>query len=136
MVGNESPKEAPTQRSERSRLAGKYRVEDDQIQIDPQPHDCDYETAPMGKKWCHYSRTVIVCAYGPCRVEGDTNTWLRTPEYFILHNGDRIHPVACQAIDDKYRMQLISGWIEVLATDVAKTEPDKKIFVIWNKVQE
>ena len=33
-------------------------------------------------------------------------------------------------------MQLLGGWVDVLATDVAKTEPDKKIFVIWNKVQE
>jgi hypothetical protein len=23
----------------------------------PIPHDCDYQTAPLGKKWCHYEGT-------------------------------------------------------------------------------
>jgi|ERR1700731_905017 hypothetical protein len=29
------------------------------ITVEPKPHDCDYQTAPLGKKWCHYTGIVL-----------------------------------------------------------------------------
>jgi hypothetical protein len=36
----------------------KYKVADSNVAIDKQPHDCEYDTAPLGNKHCHYEAQV------------------------------------------------------------------------------
>jgi hypothetical protein len=36
----------------------KYNVSDDRVIIERKPYDCEWETAPLGAKHCHYERTV------------------------------------------------------------------------------
>jgi hypothetical protein len=69
--------------SPEEKYANKYGVKPEQVTIQKQPHDCEYETAPLGKKNCHYEQvvtTVLVTAdiYGKAIVsydDGKTKTW-------------------------------------------------------------
>ena len=36
----------------------KYELADEKVIIDRKPHDCEWETAPLGAKHCHYDKAV------------------------------------------------------------------------------
>jgi hypothetical protein len=36
----------------------RYGVSPDRVHIDPKPRDCDFMTAPLGSKGCHYDEVV------------------------------------------------------------------------------
>ena len=36
----------------------KYALADEEVIIDRKPHDCEWETAPLGAKHCHYEKVV------------------------------------------------------------------------------
>ena len=44
--------------SEAAWLAVKYEVQYDHVNIEPLPHDCEYDAVPYGKKYCHYEEVV------------------------------------------------------------------------------
>jgi hypothetical protein len=37
-----------------------YDVDSDHVYISDKPHDCEWDTAPMGNKLCHYEKSVSV----------------------------------------------------------------------------
>lgn len=37
----------------------RYRVSTDKVHVDAKPRDCDFITAPLGSKGCHYDASVI-----------------------------------------------------------------------------
>jgi hypothetical protein len=50
--------------SEQQRYAGKYDLKPEQVTIEKKPHDCDYQTSPLGNKNCHYERTISTVLTG------------------------------------------------------------------------
>jgi hypothetical protein len=38
------------------KYAVEYMVDTNQVVIEPKPHDCEWDTAPLGSKHCHYDR--------------------------------------------------------------------------------
>ena len=42
----------------------RYSVDSGKIQTQKRPHDCDFLTAPMGNKDCHYERQVDTVRWG------------------------------------------------------------------------
>jgi hypothetical protein len=41
-------------------LAEQYKVSKDKVIIQPKPHGCDFDDAPLGNKHCHYEKSVDV----------------------------------------------------------------------------
>ena len=52
-------------------LSFKYWIPPDKIFVDAEPHDCDYNRAPLGDKGCHYA-PVVVAENGFGRFGGNT----------------------------------------------------------------
>lgn len=66
---------------EKERLASKYRVSQDHVVIEPKPHGCDFEDAPLGSKHCHYERVVDAERECPsCRVTSVYVSWRKVEE--------------------------------------------------------
>jgi hypothetical protein len=41
-------------------LSSKYNVPVERVSIQPKPHGCDFDDAPLGNKHCHYEKHVSV----------------------------------------------------------------------------
>ena len=41
------------------------------VSLTPKPHDCEFLTAPIGEKHCHYEASVAVINNNPKRIEID-----------------------------------------------------------------
>lgn len=41
-------------------FAAQYGVPVSSVSVLSQPHDCQFETAPIGEKWCHYEHATSV----------------------------------------------------------------------------
>jgi len=68
---------------EKQRLAEEYRVNQDQVSVEPKPHGCDFDDAPLGNKHCHYEKVVDVeraCPGRDCRVTGVYESWKKVDE--------------------------------------------------------
>jgi hypothetical protein len=58
-----------------------YDVESSKIQYDKEPHDCEFLTAPLGNKHCHYERSVATLRWAtsttglPIASFDDGKTW-------------------------------------------------------------
>jgi len=39
--------------------ATEYRLPSQKVTIDKKPHDCEYNAAPYGNKYCHYEVTIL-----------------------------------------------------------------------------
>ena len=66
--------------TEKQRLAGKYKVSEDKVFIEPEPHGCDFDDAPLGNKHCHYEKVVETkkaCPAPDCQVTGVYVSWRR-----------------------------------------------------------
>jgi hypothetical protein len=46
------------------RYAAQYHVSYDQVTVDKQPHDCEWLTAPLGDKNCHYDAEARIIRTG------------------------------------------------------------------------
>ena len=68
---------------ERDRLASKYGIAKENVIIDPKPHGCDFDDAPLGNKHCHYEKVVEperACPGPDCRVTGVYVSWRKVEE--------------------------------------------------------
>jgi hypothetical protein len=69
--------------TEKQRLAHQYHVSQDKIVVEPRPHGCDFDDAPLGNKHCHYEKVVDTERVYPgaeCRVTGVYESWHRVDE--------------------------------------------------------
>ena len=46
-------------------------------------------------------------------------------EYIVLRSGQRLHVTGYQLLDDKYRLQLQGGWLDVQTAAVVSIEPEE-----------
>jgi hypothetical protein len=68
---------------ENEKLADKYNIKQDQVVIQPKPHGCDFDDAPLGNKHCHYEEVVDVgrvCDDPKCQVTGVHVSWRKVEE--------------------------------------------------------
>ena len=68
---------------EADRLADQYHVPKDKIVIEPKPHGCDFDDAPLGNKHCHYEKSVDVargCPAPDCQVAAVYVSWKKVDE--------------------------------------------------------
>jgi hypothetical protein len=56
---------------DRDKLADKYQIPADRIYIQPKPHGCAYNDAPLGDKHCHYEKHVTVYSKDGLVIEKD-----------------------------------------------------------------
>lgn len=40
------------------RYSVEYRTDQDKVHVEPKPHDCDFDKAPLGDKECHFKKVV------------------------------------------------------------------------------
>jgi hypothetical protein len=65
------------------RLAEQYSVSKDKIIVEPKPHGCDFDDAPLGNKHCHYEKSVDVtraCPSPGCQVTAVYVSWRKIEE--------------------------------------------------------
>jgi hypothetical protein len=65
---------------EKTKLSDEYHVPQAQVFVEPKPHGCDFEDAPLGNKHCHYEKEVNVqraCGGPDCRVTAVYEGWHR-----------------------------------------------------------
>jgi hypothetical protein len=68
---------------EAEQLAGQYHVSKDKVVIQPKPHGCDFDDAPLGNKHCHYEKSMDVerdCPSSDCRVLAVYVSWRKVEE--------------------------------------------------------
>jgi hypothetical protein len=68
---------------EKDRLELQYHVSQDNIVIEPKPHGCDFDDAPLGNKHCHFEKHVDVeraCPGPDCRVTSVYVSWRKVDE--------------------------------------------------------
>jgi len=59
----------------------RYNVPYEQVTLNKKPHDCEYETAPLGNKNCHYEKEISAVRVGtstdhrPIWSADDGKTW-------------------------------------------------------------
>jgi len=59
---------------EQERIAQEYHISKDKVIIEPKPHGCDFDDAPLGNKHCHYEK--VVNADRACPSCGVTNVYV------------------------------------------------------------
>jgi hypothetical protein len=68
---------------EKERLANEYSVSQDKVFIEPKPHGCDFDDAPLGNKHCRYEKQVDVeraCPGPDCKVTVVYVGWRKVEE--------------------------------------------------------
>ena len=63
---------------EKQQLAEQYHISKDAVFIEPKPHGCDFDDAPLGNKHCHYEKVIDAdkaCAGLDCRVKAVYVSW-------------------------------------------------------------
>jgi len=68
---------------EADRIADQYHVAADKVVIDPTPHGCDYNDAPLGEKHCHFEKDLNVvreCEQPNCKVRAVYVSWRKVSE--------------------------------------------------------
>ena len=69
--------------TEKERLAQEYHVSQDAIVIEPKPHGCAYDDAPLGNKHCHFEKFVDVqrtCPGSDCPATSVYVGWRKVEE--------------------------------------------------------
>lgn len=69
--------------SDQTKLASEYGVTEDHVFVQPKPHGCDFDDAPLGNKHCHYEKHVEVeraCPGPDCRVTSVYVSWSKIDE--------------------------------------------------------
>ena len=68
---------------EADQLARQHHVSKDKVIIQPQPHGCDFDDAPLGNKHCHYQKSVDVertCPGPNCEATAVYVSWRKVEE--------------------------------------------------------
>jgi hypothetical protein len=68
---------------EKTQLAQEYKIAEDKVVVEPKPHGCDFDDAPLGNKHCHYEKSVDVervCPGPDCKVTGVYVSWSKVEE--------------------------------------------------------
>lgn len=68
---------------EKQRIADQYKITEDKVFLEPKPHGCDFDDAPLGNKHCHYEKVVDVeraCPGPDCQVTGVYVSWRKAEE--------------------------------------------------------
>lgn len=68
---------------EKKRLADEYKITQDKVFVEPKPHGCDFDDAPLGSKHCHYEKVVQTekaCDGPDCRVTAVYESWKKVEE--------------------------------------------------------
>ena len=69
---------------EQEKLADEYHISKQNVVVEPKPHGCDFDDAPLGNKHCHYEKAVDVqrapCGGSDCKVTEVYVSWRRVEE--------------------------------------------------------
>jgi hypothetical protein len=69
--------------SDQTKLSTEYAAPEDRVFVQPKPHGCAYNDAPLGDKHCHFEKVVDVqraCPDPDCRVTAVYVSWRRVEE--------------------------------------------------------
>jgi hypothetical protein len=69
--------------SDADRAASDYNVPADKVTVEPKPHGCEYNDAPLGEKHCHFEKVVDVdreCDHPNCKVRAVYVSWRKVSE--------------------------------------------------------
>lgn len=69
--------------SDANRIASDYSIPADKVVMDPKPHGCAYNDAPLGDKHCHFEKEVDVfreCEEPNCKVLSVHVSWRKVSE--------------------------------------------------------
>lgn len=93
----------------RSKYAVRYQVEPDQVFIDQKPHNCDWLSAPLGDKHCHYDSVVMV--YNPDgKVIDGTGVQVNAGGSMLSYDGGKTWQ---QLPPDQHTAKVIVAWERV-----------------------
>jgi hypothetical protein len=92
----------------RIKYAVQYNVHTEDVEIEHQPYNCDWDTAPIGKKHCHYERMVRVVNKQNQLVDG-TNVRLGANGATISFDGGQTW-VNNPAEDNTKAFKVYVGW--------------------------
>ena len=107
-------------------FAQKFGVSASIVSVNPIPHDCDYETAPLGKKGCHYVRWATGEVISPAGQE--VVVWVWTDGEGGIKS---LHPLTCET-DEMCQALLADGH----TLFVKKNAPLRAVEVDWKKVSQ
>ncbi len=68
---------------EKEKLAEQYNISPEHVTIEPKPHGCDFNDAPLGEKHCHFRENVFTireCDNPTCRVREVVASWKKVSE--------------------------------------------------------
>jgi hypothetical protein len=65
--------------SDADKLANKYHIPAERIYVEPKPHGCAFNDAPLGDKHCHYEKHIIVYSKDGSVIEKDGSPVPRCP---------------------------------------------------------
>jgi hypothetical protein len=68
---------------EKQKLADEYNVSQDAVFIEPKPHGCAFDDAPLGSKHCHYEKVIDTekaCPRADCPVKAVYVSWQKLAE--------------------------------------------------------
>lgn len=69
--------------SDADRIASEYSISANKVVMDPKPHGCAYNDAPLGDKHCHFEKVVDVdheCAQPNCKIRAVYVSWRKVSE--------------------------------------------------------
>jgi hypothetical protein len=64
--------------TEQEKLAAQYHIAKKNVVVEPKPHGCEFDDAPLGNKHCHYHEsveTIRACGEPDCRVTSVYVSW-------------------------------------------------------------
>jgi uncharacterized membrane protein len=79
----------------RIKYAAEYVLDSDHVTIEHKPYDCDWDSAPIGKKHCHYDAVVTIYNQSGNVIE-ESGRMNRTP---LDQNAAKVH-IEWQRVDD------------------------------------
>jgi len=68
---------------DKTKLADQYHIPESQVFVEPKPHGCDFDDAPLGNKHCHYEKVVLPqrsCDRPDCPVTSVYVSWREVEE--------------------------------------------------------
>lgn len=66
-----------------TKLANRYGVPESQVFVEPMPHGCAFDDAPLGNKHCHYEKvveTTKACPEAECKVTAVYVAWQKVQD--------------------------------------------------------
>ena len=69
--------------SDADRFSSQYNVPASAVVVEPKPHGCEFDDAPLGEKHCHFEKDVNVvreCEQPNCKVHAVYVSWRKVSE--------------------------------------------------------